>query len=311
MKYHFNFALKSGLQPREYPLTLRFAAPDGERDPNYKEPLLPFTLYVGVKEGGLLIVEPQQQKDGPAQATGGREKLFTLELKNNYPDYDVNIRQVMVDSNVDGLIAEIVDVEPKGSLNQRGHTINFDDEPFSIEPGQRKELRVRVRLGGLRAAGSPITGFPGDAQIDFKFDYDDGKERRLSDFRHSVPLLVSPSRTVLVIAVMLGVAVAVFLMSVWKVVKYEGSGKQRLLLVVSTVLIGLIATVMATQGQLNVSLDALQLRASHDMPISLCLLSLFATMSGTPMLKKFFGVDKSADGGAAAPTAAASTGGSR
>jgi hypothetical protein len=296
-KYNLRVGLKPDIQPRNYPLTLGFELPGQE---NAAPTRATFMLSVGDKKGLLKVETPPQLQEGPEQATGGTVKLFTLTLLNAYADYDVSISEMTVDSNIERLVSKIVSSDPRGQFDlQRPDKITFEP-PLIIEAGKTQDLKVTVKLGGLKDAGSLVTGFPGGASVNFKIKYSDAYGREPEPLRHSIPLRVSPNSVALITAVALGVAVAIFLMSFWKILKYEGTARQRLMLVFSTALIGLIATILATQGQLNVSLDAFKLRASHDMPLSLFVLSLFATVSGTPLLKKFFGVGGSA--GAAAPS---------
>jgi hypothetical protein len=155
-----------------------------------------------------------------------------------------------------------------------------------------------LEMAGM-SSGNFISGFDDDAQVTFAFIYDDGKQRTISDYNYNRPVRLRPSNLVLLLSIALGVAAGVFIMSVWKVVRFEGEGKRRWLAVLSTVIIGLIVSILALQGELNIS--AFNLRASYDKPVMLFILSLFATVSGTPLLKKFFGLDKTGADGETAP----------
>ena len=95
------------------------------------------------------------------------------------------------------------------------------------------------------------------------------------------PLRLRPSKTVSAFAIALGVTGGIFLMLVWRMLKLEGDRRRRWFALTSTVFIGLLVSILALQGGLELNVSALNLRASYDKPFMLFILSLFATISGT------------------------------
>ncbi|MFL6210507.1 MAG: hypothetical protein ACJ74W_16745 [Pyrinomonadaceae bacterium] len=293
--YRLVAALKPDADPQEYDITLRFEPPVAvslAQPTTTPDIFVHFPLYVGVREKGRLAVkEPDKLK--PEPATSGRTHQFVLTLHNYFHDYDANVQQLTVDSDPAGLVARVVRVQSStgttGTIKPDDPSTIIFNTPLNIAPAQEVRLTLDLEMAGM-SSGNFISGFDDDAQVTFAFIYDDGKQRTISDYNYNRPVRLRPSNLVLLLSIALGVAAGVFIMSVWKVVRFEGDAKRRWLAVLSTVIIGLIVSILALQGELNIS--AFNLRASYDKPVMLFILSLFATVSGTPLLKKFFGLDK-------------------
>jgi hypothetical protein len=288
--YRLTASIKTDVDPQQYNVALRFRPAQGE------DSLVYFPLFVGVRENGRLVVK-EITKPKPELCTSGRTHSFELILHNGFHEYDVNVQRLLVSSEPGGLVSGIVGVKrSSGAIDQvapdKPLTVLFNT-PLDIASAQDELLTVDLKMVGMSYTNL-ISGFGDDAHINFKFLYDDGLGRVVSDYSYSRPLRLEPSPTVLVFSIILGIAGGIFIMSVWKMLKFEGALKHKVSVVVSTVSIGLIVSILALEGELNIS--AFNLRASYDKPVVLFLLSLFATVSGTPLLKKFFGLDKAADG---------------
>nr|MDQ2938410.1 hypothetical protein [Acidobacteriota bacterium] len=87
-----------------------------------------------------------------------------------------------------------------------------------------------------------------------------------------------------------------------------GQGMRKGFALATTVIIGLIVSMLALQGELNISLEAFKIHASYDKPFMLFVLSMVATVMGTPVLRKFFGLDKTATTQVPKPATAGSGG---
>jgi hypothetical protein len=293
-KYRFIAAIKSGIEPQEYDVDLRFEPPNADQlranDKNYADIIENFPLFVGVSENGRLSVK-EGSKTKPELCASGHNHTFTLVLKNGFHDYDVNLQKVTLSSTPEGLVSQIISSDPPGKIVGR-NTIVFDI-PFSIAPSQEPELTIDVKMAGM-SPRNYLSGFDEDSQLGFKFVYDDGKGRKLSDFTYARALRMQASSLVLFTAVALGISAGILLMSVWKILRFEGQGMRKGFAIATTVIIGLIVSMLALQGELNISLEAFKIRASYDKPFMLFVLSMVATVMGTPALRKFFGLDKSA-----------------
>ncbi len=292
-KYRFVGGIKKDTKPKEYNVELRFEPPDVEQlrrtEPRYSDILLNFPLYVGVLKEGLLSI---REKPKTESCLSGQIHPLTLVAHNDFPTYTINLQKLTVTASPPGLLERIVSTStPSGKIN--GNTIVFDP-PVSIAPSQDEMLTLNVKMAGM-SAGNYLLGFDPDSQLNFSFVYDDGKGRRISDYTYARGLRMQPRLLVLGIAVLLGISVGVLLMFVWKMLVLEGTGLRKGMAVATTVLIALVVSILALQGELNVSFEAFKLRASYDKPLMLFVFSLFATVMGTPILRKAFGLDKRAD----------------
>ncbi len=297
--YRFGVGIKPDIEPRAYPVHLRFEPPPPQNATEEAgDVIVNFPLYVGSRSRGRLVVL-EEGTTQPLESTSGERQRIPLKLHNSFRDYDVNVQKLTVSSN---LVAGIAGVSPEGEVKSSS-TVVFNP-PLTIKTEQTETIELDLNMAGM-SSGNLISGFGDGSKVTFAFTYDDGKQRTISSYAYDRTLHLRPSLLVLLISIALGISVGVFLMMVWKLLKLEGDAKRRRMAVVSTVIIGLIVSILALSGELNIS--AFGQRASYDKPIMLCFLSLFATVSGTPLLKKFFGLDKPAADGADAPAAPAAT----
>jgi len=292
-KYRFVAGIKKDTRPKEYNVDLRFEPPDVELRravPGYSDIFVGFPLYVGVLQDGLLTVSDPKPK--PESCSSGQIHPLTLVVHNDFPSYTLNLQKLTVTASPPGLLERVVSTETPGGQIV-GNTIVFDP-PVSVAPSQDEILTLSVKMGGM-SAGNYLLGFDPESQLNFRFVYDDSKGRRISDYTYNRGLRMQPRLLVLGIAVLLGISVGVFLMFVWKMLVLEGTGLRKGMAVATTVVIALVVSILALQGELNVSFEAFKLRASYDKPLMLFVFSLFATVLGTPVLRKAFGLDKRSD----------------
>lgn len=292
-KYRFVAGIKKDTKPKEYNVELRFEPPDVEQlrrtDSRYSDILLNFPLYVGVSKEGLLTVREKPKES----CSSGQIHQLTLVVHNDFPSYTLNLQKLIVTASPPGLLERVISTAtPSAKIN--GNTIVFDP-PVSIAPSQDENLILNLQMAGM-SAGNYLLGFDPESQLNFSFVYDDGKGRRISDYTYARGLRMQPRLLVLGVAVLLGISVGVFLMFVWKMLVLEGTGLRKGMAIATTVVIALVVSILALQGELNVSFEAFKLRASYDKPLMLFVFSLFATVLGTPILRKAFGLDKRSDG---------------
>jgi hypothetical protein len=292
-KYRFVAGIKKDTKPKEYNVDLRFEPPDVAQwrrtDPQYSDIFVGFPLYVGVLQDGLLSV---LSKPKPESCSSGQLHPVTLMLHNDFPNYTINVQKLIVTASPTELLDGVV--VPATSRGKVDGTMIVFDPPVSIAPFQEESLRFNVQMAGM-SAGNYLLGFDPESQLNFSFIYDDGKGRRISDYTYTRGLHLQPRLLVLAVAVLLGISVGVFLMFVWKMLVLEGTGLRKGMAVATTVVIALVVSILAMQGELNVSFEAFKLRASYDKPLMLFVFSLFATVLGTPILRKAFGLDKQPD----------------
>jgi len=297
--FRLSLAIKNEVEPQEYKVDLRFEPPDVERlrkNPQYQDPIVTFPVNVGDLERGLLTVRETDKK--PELCITGQLHKVTLNLHNGFHDYTVNVRKLMITSSPPELLNRIVSSEPPGKMDQNMWVL---DAPLIIQHKQNVLLTLNLQLAGM-SPGNYISGFDEDSHFDFGFVYDDGNNRTVSNYTYPRPLRMQPSLLVLSVAVLLGISAGLFLMSVWKILRFEGKGPRKGLAIATTVLVALIVSILAFTGQLNVSFEAFKIRASYDKPMMLFVWSLFATVMGTPILRKLFGLDKASSEAPPTPT---------
>jgi len=299
-RYRFVAGIKKDIKPKEYNIDLRFEPPEVAKwrrtDPQYSDIFVGFPLYVGVLQNGLLSIVESRPK--PESCFSGQLHPVTLVLHNDFPSYTINVQKLIVTASPTDLLEGVV--SPAISNGRvEGSTIVFEP-PVSIAPSQDESLRFNVQMAGM-SPGNYLLGFDPESQLNFSFVYDDGKGRRISDYTYTRGLRVQPRLLVLGVAVLLGISVGVFLMFVWKMLVLEGTGLRKGMAVATTVVIALVVSILAMQGELNISFEAFKLRASYDKPLMLFVFSLFATVLGTPILRKAFGLDKRPDSAPSSP----------
>jgi hypothetical protein len=293
-KYRLVAGIKEDTKPKEYNVDLRFEPPDVDQwrrsDPRYSDIFVGFPLYVGVLKNGLFKIIETKPK--PESCSSGQLHPLTLVLHNDFPSYTINVQKLIVTASSSELLESVVSpVTPSGRVE--GNTIVFDP-PLSIAPFQDEILTFKVQMAGM-SPGNYLLGFDPESHLNFSFVYDDGKSRRISDYNYQRGLRLQPRLLVLGVAVLLGISVGVFLMFVWKMLVLEGTGLRKGMAVATTVVVALVVSILALQGELNISFEAFKLRASYDKPLMLFVFSLFATVMGTPLLRKAFGLDKRSD----------------
>ncbi len=297
--FSLNLAIKDEVDPQEYKVDLRFQPPNVEqlrKNPKYSDLIVTFPINVGDLDRGLLTVNETDKK--PEMCTSGQTHKVTLNLHNGFHDYPVNVRKLMITSSPPELLDRVVSSEPPGKLDQNTWVL---DAPLIIQHRQNAPLTLNLQMAGM-SPGNYLSGFDADSHLDFGFVYDDGNNRTVSSYTYPRPLRMQPSWLVLSTAVVLGISAGLFLMSVWKILKFEGKGPRKGLAIATTVLVALIVSILAFTGELNVSFEAFKIRASYDKPMMLFVLSLFATVMGTPILRKLFGLDKASSGAPPTPT---------
>ena len=203
-------------------------------------------------------------------------------------------------------MARVKNVTPPGEVAADEHTVTLKAPlfvPKRVKDG--RSLELDLEMVDFWTGGSIFSGFDSDAQVVVSFEYEDSERHTPAPYVLRRPLRLRPSKTVSAFAIALGVTGGIFLMLVWRMLKLEGDRRRRWFALTSTVFIGLLVSILALQGGLELNVSALNLRASYDKPFMLFILSLFATISGTPLLKKYLQLDgTSGDGGDTSPAPA-------
>jgi hypothetical protein len=206
----------------------------------------------------------------------GEIKAIDLEIENKYPEYAVTLKGVTISSSPSGLVKTVelprtVKLEPL-SEPQKLHNLEF-----KIKPMQARDW---------------LFGFDNDATLDFTFHYvdEDGHELHSND---KLDLTVRPSILILACAILIGVLAGTALKFDLQRLRKEGyiNSRQMAVFIMSTVVLGIIVSLVALFGEVQVSV--FKFNGSYDSPKVLFLISFAATMIGPPLLQGLFKSQKS------------------
>ena len=294
-KYLYAVKLRPDIEEREYTVTLIFKQPSADNatcaNETAKAPM-PFPLLVGSNGIGRLSEKPGNVK--PLDCTSGGNCSLQMTLLNGYSEYDVNVTSLAVSTSPARLVTRI-NPTTLGELGPDGRSLQLKPglEVKKRNPAGRP-LELELAMAGFREEGSFFSGFDTDAEVVVTFEYFEYKDTLQHPpvtYELRRPLRLRPSKSVSAFAIALGVAGGIFLMLVWRRLKVEGNPRRKALVIISTIFIGLIVSILALQGGLELNVNALNLRASYDKPFMLFILSLCATVSGTPLLQRFLRLD--------------------
>lgn len=241
------------------------------RYPNDKAFIEYFFLRL-CSDGGIKVSD-----DSPKMIKGftGDSTPFVLKLSNAFEQYPINLREIRIRSNPANLI------EPAQQLKQYSpyESVRLHDKPFDLT----------VRLAGM-SAKQLFYGFDDDSKIILDFVYDDG-EAELVDYKE-IKLNERASVTVLMIAILLGVlAGSLVKLYMQSLPKKQVSRKERLWFIVGTAAVGIVLSLVALFGEVQVV--AFKLQGSYDNPKLLFIASLGVTIIGLPLFDILFRVSKS------------------
>jgi len=269
--------IPDGTEPRIYLVTLSFASP-GDKNINRT-----FWLYVGVRNKGKLSVVTDS--DSTTEFFTGTSNKYQLQLENNFPDYAVNIKNVSIRSDPNGL------VESK----------TIDISNMSIDPAQRGVIDLDLKAAPMSFTNL-LSGFSDSTRLKLDVTYDDGYGRTVTDLNQSVKIKVRPRDRVLVVAMLIGVVIGAILKLYLQRLQQQGIISRRDVFVAVTItsLIGLVVSFVAVVGRIKII--AFDQMGSYDNPAVIFVISLAGAVGGAQLLSTFFKSGTSSSTASTAPT---------
>jgi hypothetical protein len=279
-EYKYLADIPDGTEPRIYLITISFASP-GEKNINRT-----FWLYVGVRNKGKLNVVTDS--DSTTEFFTGTTNKYQLQLENNFPDYAVNIKNITIRSDPNGL------VESK----------TIDISNMSIDPAQRGVIDLDLKTAPMSFTNL-LSGFSDSTRLKFDVTYDDGYGRSVTDLSQSVKLKVRARDRVLVIAMLIGVVIGAILKLYLQRLQQQGIITRREVFVAVSItsLIGLVVSFVAVVGRIKII--AFDQMGSYDNPAVIFVISLAGAVGGAQLLSTFFKSGSSSSAATSSTTPAA------
>ncbi|HEX7312443.1 MAG TPA: hypothetical protein VF297_00740 [Pyrinomonadaceae bacterium] len=280
--YHYKIEILDGLEPRMYPLILKFSDPNNTGIQRYVD------LFVGVRgKGKLRLVEASF---APVQLNS----VVNIELKfaNDYPDYTINIDAIEISSDPPDIIRRATLKDEVSVLpSQRGNLILLDSG-LSIDPAQQRSVNIELITGGMTSAQQWLLGFGDSSKLKFEVSYNDGYGRKVSDFTTEANVKFKPRDSYLIFMLVVGLFCGtLLLLLIDYLVKKRVITKGGLLFfAASTLIVGFITAVVALVGQIQI-VAFQKINLSYDVPGAIFVMGLAAAFGGTYFIRNWF--DKS------------------
>lgn len=276
-EYKYLADIPDGTEPRIYLVTVSFASP-GEKNISRT-----FWLYVGVRNKGKLNVVTDS--DSTVEFFTGTTNKYQLQLENNFPDYAVNIKNVTIRSDPNGLV--------------EGKTVDISN--MSIDPAQRGVIDLDLKAAPMSFTNL-LSGFSDSTRLKLGVTYDDGYGRSVTDLSQSVKIKVRPRDRILVVAMLIGVVIGAILKLYLQRLQQQGVITRREVFVAVTItsLIGLVVSFVAVVGRIKII--AFDQMGSYDNPAVIFVISLAGAVGGAQLLSTFFKSGSSSSAGSPSPT---------
>jgi len=261
-EYRYLADISAATEPRIYLITLSLGYP-GEKNTDSI-----FWFYAGVRNKGKLNVVTDSVST--TELFTGINNKYTLELENNFPNYPVNVRSITIKSDPAGLIEST--------------TIPVGD--FSIDSLQRRSLELNLNAASMSFTNL-LSGFSDSTQLILNVTYDDGYGRVITDLSYPLKVKLRARDRILVIAMLIGVLIGALLKLLLQIrQQQEINGRDKLIAVGTTILIGSVVSIIAVVGRIKIM--AFDLRGSYDNPAVIFLIGIAGAIGGAKLLSMFF-----------------------
>jgi hypothetical protein len=276
-EYKYLADIPDGTEPRIYLITVSFASP------NEKNINRTFWLYVGVRNKGKLNVVTDS--DSTIEFFTGTTNKYQLQLENNFPDYAVNIKNITIRSDPNGLV--------------ESRTVDVSN--MSIDPAQRGVIDLDLKTAPMSFTNL-LSGFSDSTRLKLDITYDDGYGRSVTDLTQSVKIKIRPRDRVLVVAMLIGVVIGAILKLYLQRLQQQGLITRREVFVAVTItsLIGLVVSFIAVVGRIKII--AFDQMGSYDNPAVIFVISLAGAVGGAQLLSTFFKSGSSSSAANTSPT---------
>jgi len=269
--YHFLVRIGDKVEPRLHQVAVGFVLP-GEPDDTVS--LRYFDLNVGVNNNGkLTTVPPPEDSQTPSFETGlfaGKQHTYELNLQNSFPDYTVSIESIKIQSDPAGLI------EPHDFVYENG---------ISLLPGEQKTIPLEFKTTPL-GIGNLIKGLRTTPRFKAEVFYNDGNERRITDFKPRLAISIPPTNKVLVSCVFLGLLFGAIIRTVLEFMLFKKQITRRgVIKVVSySLLFGLLLVVFVAVGQVEIKAKTFSMSSSYDNPLAMLVIGLIGALAGLQLI---------------------------
>ncbi|HEY0726868.1 MAG TPA: hypothetical protein VGD38_02290 [Pyrinomonadaceae bacterium] len=262
-EYKYLADIPDDVEPRIYLITIAFAYP-GDKNLNRT-----FWLYSGVRNKGKLNVVTDDVST--TEFYTGTTNKYRIELENNFPDYQANIRSITIKSDPLGLI--------------QSTTAPIED--LSIDPLQRGSIEVDLKTAPM-SFSNLLSGFSDSNRLILHITYDDGYGHVVTDLIHPVKIKVKPRDRILILAMFFGVVIGAILKCYLQRLQQQGviTRREVVLAVGITSLIGLVVSFVAVVGRIKII--AFDQMGSYDNPAVIFVIGLAGAVGGAQLLSTFF-----------------------
>jgi hypothetical protein len=270
-KYNFIVRLGDKVEPRRHQVALGFALQGSKAE---DVSMRYFDLNVGVTNGGKLApVPPDEDSQSPSFETGlfaGKQHTYELNLQNSFPDYTVSIESIKIQSDPAGLI------EPKDFVYENG---------ISLLPGEQKTIPLEFKTTPL-GIWNLIKGLRTTPRFKAEVFYNDGNERRITDFKPRLAISIPPTNQVLVSCVFLGLLFGAVIRTVLEFMLFKKQITRRgVIKVVSySLLFGLLLVIFVAVGQVEIKAKTFSMSSSYDNPLAMLVIGLIGALAGMQMI---------------------------
>lgn len=262
-EYKYLADIPEGVEPRIYLITMAFAYPG---DKNISRT---FWLYSGVRNKGKLSVVTDDVST--TEFYTGTTNKYRIELENNFPDYQANIRSISVKSDPLGLV----------------QSTTVPVENLSIDPLQRESVEVDLKTAPM-SFSNLLSGFSDSNRLILHITYDDGYGHVVTDLIQPVKIKVKPRDRILILAMFVGVIIGAILKCYLQRLQQQGVITRRdvVIAVGITSLIGFVVSIVAVVGRIKII--AFDQMGSYDNPAVIFVIGLAGAVGGAQLLSTFF-----------------------
>lgn len=269
-KYNFIVRIGDKVEPRRHQVAVGFALPGKPEDVSMRY----FDLNVGVNNGGKLVpIPPAEDSQTPSFETGffaGKKHTYELNLQNSFPDYTVSIESIKIQSDPAGLIV------PNEFVYENG---------ISLLPGEQKTIPLEFTTTPL-GIKNLIKGLGTTPRFKAEVFYNDGNERRITDFKPRLAISIPPTNQVLVGSVFLGLLFGALIRTVLEFMLFKKQITRRgVIKVVSySLLFGLLLVVFVAVGQVEIKAKTFSMSSSYDNPLAMLVIGLIGALAGMQLI---------------------------
>lgn len=257
--YFYTVAIDANAEPRNYRLNLTLHYPGEEVITRF------FSFKVGVRSHGKLsVVQDSEDLEPPVFYTGDEDARYLLTLRNDFPDYVINVTKISVESVPENLIE---------------FTDNALAQPITLKPSEQKRVELHFKVKGMSFT-SLISGFGDSPKLKLNVTYNDGYEREVTDFMHKLNVKIRPHDSVLVLAMLAGVLIGGLIRFYLEFLarRRKITRREMLKFVLYTVIFGMVVTAFAFFGQIQII--AFKTSGSYDRPMALFIIGLAGAVGG-------------------------------